>query len=308
MNKLNLQKRAQIIGLLVEGNSMRAVTRLVGCSINTVTKLLEDVGATCAEFQDGAIRNINSKRVQCDEIWSFCYSKEKNVAPEDKGILGHGDAYTWTAIDADTKLALSWLVGRRDGECAEAFIGDLASRLTDRIQLTTDGWGPYVPAIEKVFAGAIDYAMLVKIYEGEGQQDQRRYSPAGFVKAEKRRINGNPDVKEVSTSYVERQNLTMRMSMRRFTRLTNGFSKKIENLGHAVALHFMFYNFGRIHKTLRVTPAMEAGISDHVWSLEEIAALVQDEAPTKRGPYKKRERLSATVPAQLGQPAAEQHH
>lgn len=288
MNKLSLQKRAQIIGLLVEGNSMRAVTRLVGCSINTVTKLLEDVGAACAEFQDDAIRNINSKRVQCDEIWSFCYAKEKNVAPEDKGILGHGDAYTWTAIDADTKLAISWLVGRRDGEYAEAFMADLASKLAGRIQLTTDGYGPYIGAVEKMFGGAIDYAMLVKIYEGEGQQDQRRYSPAGFVKAEKRRINGNPDVKEVSTSYVERQNLTMRMSMRRFTRLTNGFSKKIENLGHAVALHFMFYNFGRIHKTLRVTPAMEAGISDHVWSLEEIAALVKSEAPAKRGPYKKK--------------------
>lgn len=287
MNKLSLQKRAQIIGLLVEGNSMRAVTRLVGCSINTVTKLLEDVGAACAEFQDGAIRNINSKRVQCDEIWSFCYSKEKNVAPEDKGILGHGDAYTWTAIDADTKLAISWLVGRRDGEYAEAFMADLASKLAGRIQLTTDGYGPYIGAVEKMFGGAIDYAMLVKIYEGEGQQDQRRYSPAGFVKAEKRRINGSPHVKEVSTSYVERQNLTMRMSMRRFTRLTNGFSKKIENLAHAVALHFVFYNFGRIHKTLHVTPAMEAGISDHAWRLEEIAGLVKDEAPAKRGPYNK---------------------
>lgn len=291
MNKLSLQKRAQIIGLLVEGNSMRAVTRLIGCSINTVTKLLEDVGAACAQFQDGAIRNIRSKRVQCDEIWSFCYSKEKNVAPEDKGILGHGDAYTWTAIDADTKLAISWLVGSRDGEYAEAFITDLASRLAGRIQLTTDGWGPYIGAVEKVFGGAIDYAMLVKIYEGEGQQDQRRYSPAGFVKAEKRRINGDPDVKEVSTSYVERQNLTMRMSMRRFTRLTNGFSKKIENLSHAVALHFMFYNFGRIHKTLRVTPAMEAGIAEHVWTLEEIAALVKDEEPKKRGPYRKKSDL-----------------
>lgn len=288
MNKLSLQKRAQIIGLLVEGNSMRAVTRLVGCSINTVTKLLEDVGAACAEFQDRAIRNINSKRVQCDEIWSFCYSKEKNVVPEDKGILGHGDAYTWTAIDADTKLAISWLVGQRDGDYAEAFITDLASRLAGRIQLTTDGWGPYVGAVEKVFGGAIDYAMLVKIYEGQDQQGQRRYSPAGFVKAEKRRINGDPDVKGVSTSYVERQNLTMRMSMRRFTRLTNGFSKKIENLGHAVALHFMFYNFGRIHKTLRVTPAMEAGISDHVWSLEEIATLIQEPVAKKRGPYKKK--------------------
>lgn len=288
MNKLSLQKRAQIIGLLVEGNSMRAVTRLVGCSINTVTKLLEDVGAACLVYQDATLRNINSKRVQCDEIWAFCYSKEKNATPEDKELLGHGDAYTWTAIDADTKLAISWLVGRRDSEYAEAFIGDLASRLAGRIQLTTDGHGPYIGAVEKVFGGAIDYAMLVKVYEGQDQQGQRRYSPAGFVKADKRRIAGDPDLKEVSTSYVERQNLTMRMSMRRFTRLTNGFSKKIENLAHAVALHFMFYNFGRIHKTLRVTPAMEAGISDHVWSLEEIAGLVKDEAPAKRGPYKKK--------------------
>lgn len=286
MNILPIEKRAQIIGLLVEGNSMRAVTRLVGCSINTVTKLLEDVGAACLAYQNATIRNIKSKRVQCDEIWSFCYSKEKNVAPEDKGILGHGDAYTWTAIDADTKLAISWLVGRRDQEYAEAFIGDLASRLTERIQLTTDGWKPYLMAVDKVFGGAIDYAMLAKIYEG--QDSERRYSPAGFVKAEKRRISGNPDVNEVSTSYVERQNLTMRMSMRRFTRLTNGFSKKIENLEHAVSLHFMYYNFGRIHKTLRVTPAMEAGISDHVWSLEEIAALVPEPVAKKRGPYKKK--------------------
>lgn len=287
MNKLSLQKRTQIIGLLVEGNSMRAVTRLVGCSINTVTKLLEDVGTACLEYHDAKVRNIASKRVQCDEIWSFCYAKEKNAAPEDKELLGHGDAYTWTAIDANSKLAISWLVGRRDQEYAEAFIGDLASRLAGRIQLTTDGHGPYIPAVEKMFGGAIDYAMLVKIYEGQGKQDQRRYSPAGFVKADKRRITGNPDVDEVSTSYVERQNLTMRMSMRRFTRLTNGFSKKIENLEHAVSLHFMYYNFARIHKTLRVTPAMEAGISDHVWSLEEIARLVPDPVAKKRGPYKK---------------------
>jgi len=208
------------------------------------------------------------------------------VAPEDKGVLGHGDAYTWTAIDADTKLAISWLVGRRDGEYADAFIADLASRLANRIQLTTDGYGCYLGAVEKVFGGAIDYAMLVKIY-GEESQDQKRYSPSQFVTAEKRRITGKPDMAEASTSYVERQNLTMRMGMRRFTRLTNGFSKKVENLAHAVALHFMFYNFGRIHKTLRVTPAMEAGISDHVWSMEEIAGLVKAEAPKKRGPYKK---------------------
>ena len=287
MNRLSIEKRAQILHLLVEGNSMRAATRIANVSINTVTKLLVDVGAACREFQDEAIRNINSKRVQCDEIWSFCYAKDKNVAPEDKELLGHGDAYTWTAIDPDTKLAISWLVGRRDQDYAEAFIGDLASRLAGRIQLTTDGWGPYIGAVEKVFAGAIDFAMLVKVYEGENAKGQRRYSPAKFLKAEKRRINGNPDVDEVSTSYVERQNLNMRMSMRRFTRLTNGFSKKIENLEHAVSLHFMYYNFGRVHKTLRVTPAMEAGIADHIWTLEEIAGLVKEEEPKKRGPYKK---------------------
>ena len=275
MNKSSLQKRTQIIGLLVEGNSMRATSCLADCAINTVTKLLVDIGYACQFYQAQVIKNVNSKRVQCDEIWSFCYSKEKNVAPEDKGILGHGDVYTWTAIDADTKLAISWLVGRRDHEYAETFIGDLASRLADRIQLTTDGHGPYLGAVEKVFGGAVDYAMLVKIY-GEELQGQKRYSPAQFVSAEKRRIVGNPDIKEVSTSYVERQNLTMRMGMRRFTRLTNGFSKKIENLEHAIALHFMHYNFCRIHKTLRVTPAMEAGIADHVWELEEVLMMVEN--------------------------------
>ena len=288
MNILPIEKRAQILHLLVEGNSMRATSRIADVSINTVTKLLEDVGAACLEFHDSTVRNVKSQRVQCDEIWSFCYSKEKNVAPEDKGVLGHGDAYTWTAIDSDSKLAISWLVGRRDAEHAEVFTADLASRLVDRIQLTTDGYGVYVNAIEKAFSGAVDYAMLVKIYEGMGGMDQRRYSPSRFVKADRRRINGAPDMSDVSTSYVERQNLTMRMGMRRFTRLTNGFSKKIENLAHAVALHFMYYNFGRIHKTLRVTPAMEAGIADHAWTLEEIAGLVKVEAPKKRGPYKKK--------------------
>ncbi|MDD4882191.1 MAG: IS1 family transposase [Gallionellaceae bacterium] len=287
MNRLPIEMRAQILRLLVEGNSMRATSRIADVSINTVTKLLVDVGTACREFHDETIININSKRVQCDEIWSFCYAKDKNVAPEDKELLGHGDAYTWTAIDPDTKLAISWLVGRRDQDYAEAFIGDLASRLAGRIQLTTDGWGPYIGAVEKVFSGAIDFAMLVKVYEGENAKGQRRYSPAKFLKAEKRRINGNPDVDEVSTSHVERQNLNMRMSMRRFTRLTNGFSKKIENLDHAVSLHFMYYNFGRVHKTLRVTPAMEAGIADHIWTLEEIAGLVKEEEPKKRGPYKK---------------------
>lgn len=288
MNVLPIEKRAQILHLLVEGNSMRAASRIADVSINTVTKLLVDTGTACLAFQDEAIRNINSKRVECDEIWSFCQSKEKNVSEEFKGQKGYGDCYTWTAIDADSKLAISWLVGRRDVEYAEAFMADLASRLSGRIQLTTDGYGPYINAVEKMFAGAIDYAMLVKIYEESSKQEQRRYSPAGFVKAEKRRMNGTPDMDKVSTSYVERQNLTMRMGMRRFTRLTNGFSKKVENLEHAVSLHFMYYNFARVHKTLRVTPAMEAGIADHVWSMEEIAGLVKVEAPSKRGPYKKR--------------------
>lgn len=288
MNVLPIEKRAQILHLLVEGNSMRTASRIADVSINTVTKLLVDAGTACLAFQDEAIRNINSKRVECDEIWSFCGSKEKNVPSELKGQKGYGDCYTWTAIDANTKLAISWLVGRRDVEYAEAFMADLASRLAGRIQLTTDGYGPYINAVEKMFGGAIDYAMLVKIYETQGKQEQIRYSPAGFVKAEKRRMNGDPDMSKVSTSYVERQNLTMRMGMRRFTRLTNGFSKKVENLEYAVALHFMHYNFGRIHKTLRVTPAMEAGIADHVWSMEEIAGLVKDEAPKKRGPYNKK--------------------
>jgi IS1 family transposase len=259
-------------------------------SINTTSKLLVDAGTACLAYQDAVIRNINSKRVQADELWSFCYAKEKNVAPKHKGVLGYGDVYTWTAINADTKLAISWLVGHRDREYAETFIGGLASRLAWRIQLTTDGYGPYLHAVEKAFDGIIDYAMLIKIYESQARQEQRRYSPAKYVKAEKRVISGTPNEEETSTSYVERQNLTIRMGMRRFTRLTNGFSKKIENLEHAVSLHFMYYNFGSIHKTLRVTPAMEAGISDHVWSLEEIASLIPEPVAKPRGKYKKREK------------------
>ena len=289
MNVLPVEKKAQILNLLVEGNSMRATSRLADVSINTITKLLIDVGTACSEYQDKAMRNLACKRIQCDEIWSFCYSKEKNVAPENKDILGHGDVYTWTAICADTKLVPSFMVGKRDEEYAHAFIEDLASRLANRVQLTTDGHKPYLQAIEGAFGADVDYAMLVKHYSNpsEAKQAQKRYSPSSFVSADKRRITGDPDIKHVSTSHVERQNLTMRMGMRRFTRLTNGFSKKIENLEHAVALHFMYYNFGRIHKSLRVTPAMEAGISDHVWSLEEIAALVPEPVAKKRGSYKK---------------------
>jgi IS1 family transposase len=297
MNILPLKKRAEILQLLCEGVSMRATERITGCSINTITKTLIAAGKACAEYQTANIRNVKSKRVQCDEIWSFCGSKEKNVPDEFKGQKGYGDCYTWTAIDANTKLAISWLAGRRDVEYAEAFMTDLASRLVDRIQLTTDGYGVYVNAVEKAFGGLIDYAMLVKVYEGLSNEDNRRYSPSHFVKADKRRINGFPGEKDVSTSYVERQNLTIRMQNRRFTRLTNAFSKKVENLEHSIALHFMHYNFARIHKTLRVTPAMEAGLSDHPWSIEEIAALIPEPVAKKRGTYRKRSVQAEAVAA-----------
>jgi IS1 family transposase len=243
-------------------------------AINTVVKLLVDVGKGCAEYQNQALRNLKCKRIQCDEIWSFCYSKEKNVPEDKKGEFGYGDVWTWTAICADSKLVPAWLIGDRTVETASVFMDDLASRFAHKVQLTTDGLKVYLDAVEEAFGGNIDYAMLVKMYgESTEQKVQKRYSPAKFTGSRKEVIAGNPDRKYISTSYAERQNLTMRMSMRRFTRLTNAFSKKVENLAHAVSLHFMFYNFGRIHKTLRVTPAMEAGISDHVWSLEEIAGL-----------------------------------
>ena len=275
MNKLSIEKRAQIIGMLVEGNSMRAITRMTGCSINTVTKLLVDIGSACWVYQDKIMRNLTCKQIQCDEIWNFCYCKEKNVPEDHKGVFGYGDVYTWTALDADTKLIPSFLVGRRDAGCAKVFMKDLESRLKNRVQLTTDGLRAYLTAVEDAFAGDIDYAMLVKIYgEDKTTEGQRRYSPAECTGADIVKITGNPETKNVSTSYVERQNLTMRMSMRRFTRLTNGFSKKIEDLEYSVALHFMHYNFCRVHKTLRVTPAMEAKITDHVWTLEEIINLV----------------------------------
>ena len=288
MNQLNIKTRAQIIGLLVEGNSMRSITRLVGCSINTVTKLLIEVGTVCNQYQHETLRNLNCKRIQCDEIWAFCGMKEKNVPDERKGEYGYGDVYTWTGIDADTKLMVSYMVGNRDAEYAALFMDDLASRLSNRVQLTTDGHRPYLEAVETSFHGDIDYARLVKMYGGEINESRRRYSPSEFVSAEKKIVVGNPDIKHISTSFVERQNLTMRMSMRRFTRLTNAFSKKVENLEYAVALHFMYYNFGRIHKTLRVTPAMEVGVSDHVWSLEEIAGLMPEPVAKKRGSYKKK--------------------
>jgi IS1 family transposase len=250
---------------------------MTGTAKNTVVKLLVDIGTACAEYQDKTFRNLSCKNIQCDEIWSFCYSKDKNVPKEFKGVFGYGDVWTWTAIDADTKLIPSWLVANRSVDAAIVFMEDLAGRLKNRVQLTTDGHKAYLTAVENAFAGNIDYAMLVKVYGNENDtQDKsaRKYSPAECTETKRVRIVGNPDANLVSTSYAERQNLTMRMSMRRFTRLTNGFSKKIDNLEAAVALHFMHYNFCRIHKTLRVTPAMEAGITDHVWNLEEIINLI----------------------------------
>ena len=272
MNKLSTQKRAQILGMLCEGMSLRATSRLADVSINTVTKLLVDVGTACAAYQDKALRDLNCKRVQVDEIWSFTYAKAKNVKAAKAAPEGAGDTWTWTAIDADSKLILSWLVGGRDAGYAHEFMQDIASRLANRVQLTSDGHKPYLEAVEGAFGADVDYATLIKIY-GNAPEGQRRYSPAVCTGARKERVEGDPDPKHVNTSFVERQNLTMRMHMRRFTRLTNGFSKKVENHAHAVALHFMFYNFCRIHKTLRVTPAMQAGVSDHVWTLEEVAEL-----------------------------------
>ena len=287
MNTLNIEKRAQIIGCLVEGNSLHATSRMTGIARNTVSKLLVDVGAACSAYQDETLHGLNCKRIQVDEIWSFCGCKEKNVPAERKGEYGIGDVYTWTALCADTKIVPSWLVGRRDAEYAKIFIADLESRLNNRVQLTSDGHKAYLEAVEGAFASEVDFAMLVKLF-GEAKGGAHRYSPADCSGTITKVISGKPDTKHISTSFVERQNLTMRMSMRRFTRLTNAFSKKVENLEAAVALHFMYYNFGRVHKTLRVTPAMEAGMARHVWSLEEIAALAQVEAPKKRGPYKKR--------------------
>lgn len=289
MNRLPIQQRAAIIGMVAEGNSLRSVSRMADVSINTVTKLLVEAGAACSDYQDRVMRNLKLKRVQCDEIWSFVYAKQKHVTP---AMLerGHaGDAWTWTAIDADTKLVPSWRIGPRDAHTAYEFIRDLASRVTNRIQLTTDGHRPYLVAVEDAFGANVDYAMLVKLYGNAPDEDQRNYSPPVVISCEQKIITGDPDPAHISTSYVERQNLTMRMCMRRFTRLTNGFSKKLENHVTAVSLYFMYYNFARIHKTLRCTPAMEAGVADHVWSFEEIVGVVDaaTPAPGPRGPYKK---------------------
>jgi IS1 family transposase len=288
MNTLPIERQIQVVAALVEGNSVRATVRMTGVAKDTVLSLLEGLGQACADYQDRAFRNLTCKRIQCDEIWSFCYSKEKNVPEEKRGVFGFGDVWTWTALDAETKLIPCWRVGGRSARDARSFISDLASRLANRIQLTTDGHRVYLDAVESAFGCEIDYAMLVKMYGNDPREEETRYSPAQCIGAMATAITGRPDPRHISTSYVERQNLSMRMGMRRFTRLTNGFSKKVENHQHALAVYFMYYNFGRIHQTLRVTPAMAAGVADHVWDIQEIMALVPVPQQGKRGPYKKR--------------------
>ena len=277
MNKLTIEKRAEIVAMICEGSSINSTCRMSGASKNTVLKLLAEVGEACALYQDRVMVGLTCKRIQCDEIWSFVGMKEKNVPEDVKGVFGVGDVYTWTSICADTKLMPCWHVGTRGAVSASIFMNDLASRLANRVQLTTDGHKVYIDAVEEAFGGEIDYAMLIKQYGNEGLpvEAARRYSPAECTGTEKRRINGDPDIKHVSTSYVERANLTMRMNIRRFTRLTNAFSKKLENHMHAISLFHMHYNFCRIHKSLRVTPAMEAGLTDHVWDLEEVLEMVE---------------------------------
>ncbi|MBI5637806.1 MAG: IS1 family transposase [Nitrospinae bacterium] len=283
MNKLPVEKRIQILEMLCEGSSMRSISRVAKVSINTVTKLLVDAGTACAAYHDEHVKGVKSERVQCDEIWSFVYAKEKNSKELDND--GAGDVWTWTGLDPDNKLMISYLVGQRDAECAKIFMGDLKSRLASKVQLTTDGHKVYVEAVEETFGDGVDYAMLVKIY-GDSPEGERRYSGSECVGTKKTAITGNPDLNTVSTSHVERQNLNMRMGMRRFTRLTNAFSKKLENHFHALSLYFMFYNFVRIHKTLKVTPAMQAGLSDTLWSMEDIDALILNPEPKSRGAYK----------------------
>ncbi len=279
MNKLSVAEQAKIIGCLVEGNSIRSTARITNTDKKTVLRLLAKVGAACKAHHHWRVRNVQSRRVQCDEIWSFCYAKEKNVPDDCKGVFGYGDVWTWTALCADSKMILSYYVGLREVMDAMHFMDDLRPRLANRVQLTTDGHHAYLVAVDQAFGGDIDYAMLVKMYSSpKGEGNERRYSPSVCTGARRKKITGQPARKHVSTSYVERMNLNIRMGARRFTRLTNAFSKKVENHVHALALYFTYYNFGRIHQSLRVTPAMEAGLSDHVWTLEEVVRLAE---PTK---------------------------
>ena len=278
MNKLNLERKTQVIKVLCEGNSIRSTARITSTAINTVVKLLREVGAACLDYQDKVMRHLPCKHIQCDEIWSFVYSKDKNVPAQHNGEFGYGDVWTWTAIDADTKLVPCWLVGLRNASYAYEFMNNLKSRLANRVQITTDGHKVYLWAIEDAFGADVDYAMLVKLY-GQQPESETKYSPAKCIAAEPHVIQGNPDPDKISTSFAERQNLTMRMNMRRFTRLTNAFSKKLENHEYALALYFMHYNFARPHKTLAYpypkTPAMAAGLTNKIWMIEDLIRLIK---------------------------------
>ena len=290
MNKVPAAKRAQILSMLCEGSSMRSISRVVDVSINTVARYLVVAGQACDAFHDGTVRNVKAQRVQCDEIWSFCGMKEK--AAKAKGSdrpAGVGDVWTWTAIDADSKLIVAWLVGGRDAGYAWEFMRDVASRLANRVQLTTDGHGAYLSAVPSAFQWDVDFAQLVKVYGPDPREDQRRYSPAACLGAEKHRIIGDPDPDHVSTSYVERSNLTLRMANRRFTRLTNAFSKKLENHCHMIALYTVWYNFVKMHKTLKMTPALASGVATTLWSMDDLVALIDewDAAQPRQKPGRK---------------------
>jgi IS1 family transposase len=287
MTTLSESERAQIVTCICEGNSVRATSRITGFSKNTITKLLIELGDACIAYQDRAFRSLTCKRLQCDEIWSFVYAKDKNLPEDKQGKFGFGSVWTWTAIDADTKLIPSFAVGERNAATARVFIEDLASRLASRVQLTSDGLKLYLTAVEDAFGADIDFAQLHKVYEST--QEETRYSPAKCVGCERKVVMGSPDPDHISTSYVERQNLSMRMHMRRFTRLTNAFSKKITNHLATVAVYFMFYNFVRVHQTLRVTPAMEAGVANRLWTVLDMIRLLPPVVHSKRGPYKKRQ-------------------
>jgi IS1 family transposase len=299
MNKLPLAKRVLILNMLVEGSSLRSISRVADVSINTVTKLLEDAGETCLAMHDELVRGVKSERIQADEIWSFCYAKQRNLANVKASPEYAGDVWTWTALDADTKLMVSYFVGDRSGQSAAIFMDDLRERVSsERLQITTDGHSAYLRAVDDAFGIDADYAMIDKIYKSDTKLGQARYSPPICAGTKKKVIEGNPDPAHISTSYAERANLSIRMQNRRFTRLTNAFSKKLDNHIHALALYFAFYNFVRIHKTLKVTPAMAAGISDKLWSMEDIAERIEANRPQPkagkrgpRGPYKPRAKL-----------------
>jgi IS1 family transposase len=278
MNRLTIEKQTQVLAALVEGNSIRATVRLTGVAKNTIVKLLAEVGEACEAYHNRVVRNLACQRIQCDEIWSFCYAKDRNLPKDKQGKFGFGSVWTWTAIDADSKLMVSWRVGDRDAWAAQNFMHDLRARLSNRVQITTDGHRLYLSAVELAFGSQVDFAMMVKMFGGDARGVEARYSPPKYIGCQTVPVIGRPKTEHISTSFAERQNLTMRMQMRRFTRLTNAFSKKVDNLRHAVALHFMYYNFCRVHQSLRVTPAMEMGISSHVWDIAELVTLLTLEA------------------------------